>query len=234
MTQIVLGSLEKFDFNTTMVEVDKVDSVKDLTEGKVGVVALTEENLTDAKKHTGTAYLPATVVSDSDIGQSNVYFDLENYPFYQAAKAIISKDAKPKGVFRYRRTVNQEKDNTIFASDLYVLTRLLGKVEDINIKQTDQSVVPSHTIVMINFGGGMMAHIEYTVSDHERIEFEWSGDKNIIEFDSNEMRGIEPGYMTRLPLMYSVDNVLETAHEVDQDLLNLLNHFKDLLNGGVR
>lgn len=233
MSNIVLSDLKKLDFSTTMTDVEVVESTKNLSGANTSVSELSEVDLKEARTSSATVYVPATVVSDQDLNKSKVYFDLENYPFYQAAKEIVSKDVKPKGVFRFRRTVNQNKDNTIFATDLVVLTDLLGEPVDINIKQTNQSLVPSHTIVMVNFGGGTMAHIEYTVSDHERIELEWSGDKNIIEFDSNEMRGIKPGNMTRLPLMYSVDTILETAHEVDEELLTSLNRFKDLLNGGA-
>lgn len=233
MSNIVLSELKKLDFSTTMTDVEVVESTKNLSKANTSVSELSEANLKDARESSTALYVPATVVQKQDVGKSKVYFDLENYPFYQAAKEIISRNAKPKGVFRYRRTVDQNKDNTVFATDLFVLTELLGEPVDINIKQTDQSRVPSHTIVMVNFGGGTMAHIEYTVSDHERIELEWSGDKNIIEFDSNEMRGITPGNMTNLPLMYSVDTILETAHEVDEDLLNSLDRFKELLNGGA-
>src|SRR5690625_5845764 len=79
------------------------------------------------------------------------------------------------------------EEEALFASDLYILTELLGEPRDIKVRKTDAAVIPTHTIVMVNFGGGTMAHIEYTISNEERIEFEWSGTENIIEFDSEAM-----------------------------------------------
>lgn len=236
MSNLVLSQLSKLDFRTTTTDVEVVESTESLAENKTSILDWSEENLAAARESGANLFLPASSASDQEVGKVavKVYFDLENYPFYQAAKEIITKVEKPKGVFRFRRTVKKDEDHAVFASDLYVLSELLGEAVDIKIRQTDQSIVPAHTILLVNFGGGTMAHIEYTISDHERIELEWSGDKNIIEFDSNEMRGIEPANLTRLPLMYSVDTILKTARTVDQSLLNKLNHFKDLLNGGAR
>ena len=106
-----------------------------------------------------------------------MYFDLENYPFYQKVKEMIGKEDKPKGVLRFRRMVKKDENQSLLAGDLYVLSSLLGEPQDVQVKQTDQSVTPAHTIIMMNFGGGTMAHIEYTVTNQERIELEWSGIK---------------------------------------------------------
>ena len=47
-------------------------------------------------------YIPSTgLTTDNKNLGWHVYFDLENYPFYQKAKEIIGKEDKPKGVFRF-------------------------------------------------------------------------------------------------------------------------------------
>ena len=235
MSNIVLSKVDKLDLNTTLTAVEVVDSVESIAGDTTFILEITDKNLAAIDNSSHSFYIPSTALSavDQDTAGLRVYFDLENYPFYQAAKAIITKEAKPKGVFRYRRTVKQGENDAILASDLFVLSSLLGEAQDVQVKRTNAKVTPSHTIIMINFGGGTMAHVEYTVSDHERIELEWSGDKNIIEFDSNEMRPIQPGSKTKLPLVYPVDTILATAYEVDQNLVDQLNHFESLIDGGA-
>ena len=110
---------------------------------------------------------------------------------------------------------------------------LLGDPKDVQIKQTDQSLTFAHTIIMMNFGGGTMAHIEYTVTDQEQIELEWSGIKNIIEFDSEEVGVIQSGTKGISTLVYTVDAILATAHQLDQTLVDRLNHFNKLIKGGA-
>ncbi|WP_421102832.1 hypothetical protein ACOKXV_08730, partial [Sporosarcina psychrophila] len=179
-------------------------------------------------------YIPFTeLTADHQMLGWHVYFDLANYSFYQKVKELIGKGDKPKGVFRFRRMVNQYENNSLFTGDLYVLSSLLGEPQRIQVKQTDQTVIPVHTIILMDFGGGTMAHIEYTVTNQERIELEWSGIKTILEFDSDQMRSIQQGSKASLPLAYSVDAILATAQKVDQVLVNRLNYFSNLFNGGA-
>ena len=78
-----------------------------------------------------------------------------------------------------------------------------------------------------------MAHLEYTFADVEKIELEWSGVKQIIEFDSDEMNPFHPQQGSYLPLSYSADSILHTARQVDENLLNRLEQFTKLLQGGA-
>ena len=237
MTKIVLSKLDRIDMRTTLAKINilKTADLPKEREDTIFVLAATDENLEAVGNDSDQVYIPATqLTSDNQsVNGLHIYFDLENYPFYQKAKEIIEKAAKPKGVFRFRRMVKQGENASLLIGDLYVLSSLLGEAQDIQVKKTDQSVTPSHTIIMMNFGGGTMAHIEYTVTDRERIELEWSGIKNIIEFDSDEMRPIQPSGNTQLPLSYSVDSIVATAHKVDQTLVDRLNHFSERINGGA-
>lgn len=236
MTKVVLANTERLDLVSSLAQVNVLDSPSDLsaTDETVSVLSDVSDHLSVLNDDKNEVYIPSTLLTENHIAQENVhvYFDLENFPFYQRAKDIIEQEDKPKGVFRYRRMVTKDEKSSTLIGDLYVLSSLLGDAEDIKIKQTDQSTIPAHTIITVNFGGGTMAHIEYTVSDRERIELEWSGVKNIIEFDSDEMSPIEPIDRTKLPLLYTVDSILETAHQVDQELLEQLNNFTELVNGG--
>ncbi|MFK4997049.1 hypothetical protein ACI2OX_04095 [Bacillus sp. N9] len=87
-------------------------------------------------------------------------------------------------------------------------------------------------IVTVQFHDRAMAHLEYTFSVGERIEFEWSGINKIIEFDSEEMRPIYPKGYTSLPLIYSVDSIIETAHGADKNLLSTLKAYTEIIEGG--
>src|SRR5690625_3279353 len=190
MTKIVLGRKDKIDFRTTLKEVAFLNTVNEIKDDQTRVfLEGTEQNIAAMSPQTDDVYIPSHQLTEAQDASQNiyVYFDLENYPFYQAAQAIIEKKDKPKGVFRYRRMIKEVEEEALFASDLYILTELLGEPRDIKVRKTDAAVIPTHTIVMVNFGGGTMAHIEYTISNEERIEFEWSGTENIIEFDSEEI-----------------------------------------------
>lgn len=237
MTKIVLGKKDKIDVRTTLEDVTYLDSVTEVNENqKIVFTEDTETNLSAIGTQKQAVYIPAhQLTAEQEIADNvHVYFDLENYPFYQAAKKVIEKEPKPKGVFRYRRMVEEATGEALFASDLYILASLLGEPEDIKVKKTDAFVLPAHIIVLVNFGGGTMAHIEYTISNDERIEFEWSGTKNIIDFDSVEMTPVQPNHYTALPLTYSVDSIVSLAHTIDQSLVDQLNQYKQLISGGAQ
>lgn len=237
MTQIVLGRKDKIDFRTTLEEVAFLNTVNEIKAGQNRVfLEATEENIAAIDPQTHDLYVPSHQLTESQDASQNihVYFDLENYPFYQAAQAVIEKKDKPKGVFRYRRMIKEVEEEALFASDLYILTELLGEPRDIKVRKTDAAVIPTHIIVMVNFGGGTMAHIEYTISNEERIEFEWSGTENIIEFDSEDMTPIQPKGLTSLPLTYSVDSIVSQARILDQSLLEQLATYRKLIQGGAQ
>ncbi|MDW0112427.1 hypothetical protein [Sporosarcina saromensis] len=238
MMKIILGGLEKLDFSATAENIRVVESVEQLLKKNNDEITyfstLTEENSNAVVRNPENVYIPATSLLESHKSLGlHIYFDLESYPFYQKVKEIISKEDQPKGVFRFRRTVQHDRNHSLLTGDLYTLSSLFGKPQDIRVKQTDQSVTPSHTIILMNFGGGTMAHIEYTVSDRERIELEWSGIKKIIEFDSDQMVSIQSTRKPAQPLAYSVDAILACAQKVDQELIDRLNDFSRLIDGGV-
>lgn len=236
--KIVFASLEKLDFRNTVENVILIESVEQLNnttyEDTTYVLPVSEEYMGIIADAGNEVYIPFTelTVDHQSLGW-HVYFDLENYPFYQKVKGLIDKEEKPKGVFRFRRMVKQYENNSLLTGDLYVLSSLLGEPQRIQVKQTDQTVILVHTIILMDFGGGTMAHIEYTVTNQERIELEWSGIKTILEFDSDQMRPIQQGSKASLPLAYSVDAILATAQKVDQVLVNRLNYFSNLFNGGA-
>lgn len=235
--KIVFASLEKLDFRNTLENVSLLESVEQLknviNEDTTYVLAVSEEYLKVVGNGGNEVYIPFTeLMADHQRLGCHVYFDLENYPFYQKVKEMIGKVNKPKGIFRFRRMVSQREKNSFLTGDLYVLSSLLGKPQGIQVKQTDQSVIPAHTIILMDFGEGTTAHIEYTVAEQERIELEWSGIKTIIEFDSDQMRPIQQGSKAFLPLTYSVDAILASAQKVDQELVNRLNYFSKQINGG--
>ena len=236
--RIVFASLDKIDFRNSLENVSLIESVEQLkradSKETTYVLAISEEQLKAVENSDNEVYIPFTeLTADHQRLGWYVYFDLVNYPFFQKVKEMIAKEDKPKGVFRFRRMVKQDENNLLLACDLYVLSSLLGEPQGIQVKQTDQFVTPTHTIVLMDYGEGTMAHIEYTVADQERIELEWSGIKTIIEFDSNQMRPIQSGSITSLPLAISVDAILASAQKVNQELITRLNYFSNLINGGA-
>ncbi|MCH1626477.1 hypothetical protein [Fredinandcohnia quinoae] len=231
MSKIVIANVDKIEFYTTREKVVLVNSVDQrFDESKAYLLPLTEV-IDETIFGESDVYLPFALLEDINAKDGvHVYFDLELYPFFQMVREIVLKDERPKGVLRYRRVGKREE---FIIEDLLVITSLLGEPQDIKVKRTNHTVIPNHTIVTINFGSGIMAHLEFTISDGERIELEWSGIKNILEFNSEEMTPIEPKQYTSLPLSYSVDAIFDTAHKVDDNIKGRIEKYSSLLNGGA-
>ncbi|RDW20659.1 hypothetical protein [Oceanobacillus chungangensis] len=231
MRTIIFTKLDKIDFTTSTIEAKIIESTDRLTEEN-GVYLLEDNEIDSVNNDTDKVFIPSTMIETTK-ENVHVYFELEQYPFFQKAKEVI---ANRQGVLRFRRTLPITQSERLIASDLVVFSEFLGEPLDVQVKRTNPKATPNHTIVTIKFENGTMAHLEYTVSDlykEEQIEFEWSGIKQIIEFNSEEMKPIYPRRYTRLPLTYSVDSILATARKVNQDLLNRLEEFNSLLSGGV-
>lgn len=231
MRNVVVANIDKIDFDTTVEKVNLIDSLDQLREGMGTYLLSPAEVTSDTIFENSSLFVPFEMLQNvKTTEKAHVYFDLEQYPFFKKAIEMISKDEKPKGVFRYRRI---SKNDRFIEEDFFVLASLLGEPQEVKVKRTNRSVLPFHTIITVNFGGGTMAHLEYTVAESDRIELEWSGIKNIIEFNSDEMTPINPKHSTALPLSYNVDSILETAHKVDADFLKHLEKYSSLINGGA-
>lgn len=164
-----------------------------------------------------------------------VYFELENYPFFQKAKALLAQHDKPKGVFRYHRVTKTDKDESLLVEDIGAIISLFGDPEHVFIKRTDKQLRPYHVIVTLNFGGGTMAHVEYTLSDKEHVELEWSGIEQILEFNSSEMDPFTFGNKELIPLTLRMKaaSILNGSYLVDQKFITYLDKCRSLLKDGV-
>ncbi len=234
--KVIYSNLEKIDFKSTISEVELLNvlDVQALDKDKDKTVIVSADNKKiDQLPGTPTVYIPYESLPENYRGKDNVhvYFDLELYPFFEKVKEVFL--SKNKGVFRFRRHVGQHQTESIIIEDMFVMTSLLGKPEDVEVIHSKKEVNPQHTIVTILFKQGTMAHMEYTFSGQERLELEWSGMKRIIEFDSEEMTPITPKHHTSLPLTYSVDAILFGSHQLDAALAAQLEFLKELINGGA-
>lgn len=75
-----------------------------------------------------------------------------------------------------------------------------------------------------------MAHFEY-VTGAPRIEFEWSSEEHIVEFDSATMFGDAQNNRT---LHYHLDAILQNKHVFDQQKRTQLATIEALVKGGER
>ena len=237
IANIVLCDLEKID--TPTAESNKcflhsLDDIQTIFKKDFTYVVNTKE-FEKAAALSGNLFIPYSLFRDNRNNvQALVYFELEAFPFFESFTQIINSENTPKGVLRFRRAIRKENFHYSIVGDLYVFSSLFGEPLDIHLKKTDEAKVPRHIIIMIDFGGGTFAHIEYTVSDQEKIELEWSGVKNIIEFDSDQMKPIIPRDKTFSPLTYSVEAILSSARVLDEEIILQLEDFQRLLDGGVK
>lgn len=239
MAQIVLAELDKLDFRTTFAKHTVIESIDEIASdnAETYVIDYAESDLQAVENAEAQVYIPATDLKDEHQNRDvHIYFDLENHSFFQKAKNIIEQEAKPKGVFRFHRVVKTANKDELITGDLFVMSRLLGDPEDVQVRATNPSTTPSHFILMINFGGGTMAHMEYTFieTDEEKIEFEWSGVKNIIDFNSETFKPIQPDNTRNLALVYPLDAIIASAHKVDAKLIDQIKNIKELISGGAK
>ncbi|WP_042146681.1 hypothetical protein [Paucisalibacillus sp. EB02] len=228
MANIVLANIDRINFITTTVDVGVVDSVANV-QGNTVLLDSNPASIPDLKDHT--VFVPATLLHEVNHNDVKVYHELAQYPFFQQAQSIIQENGAVKGVFRLRRVLNEVKNTAVIASDLCVLVSLFGEPVLLDVKHSQANIATLHVIVMIHFSGGIMAHVDYTFSGKESIELEWSGVKQIIEFNSDDMNPVDPKNYTMLPIQYSVDSILQSAEPVDQ----VLPKFQEFLQvvGGV-
>jgi hypothetical protein len=228
MPNIVLANMERIDFVTTTVDVDVVDSVANVR-NNTSLLDLNTASLPDIRDQT--VFVPATWLHRENLNEVKVYHELAQYPFFQQAQSVIQENGAAKGVFRLRRVVKDVKNTAIIASDLCVLASIFGEPALLDVLHSHANAQPNHVIVMIHFAGGTMAHVDYTFSDKESIELEWSGVRQIIEFHSDEMNPFDPRSYTSLPLQYNVDSILRNAEPAEQ----VLPKFQEFLQavGGV-
>lgn len=226
MGNIVFARLDKIDYQATLRTI--VDSVEQQAEqDETALLSISKTKLDAVLNENNNIFIPSTLLDNAAEGV-NVYFDLENYPFFKKIKEVIEKEHKPKGVLRLRRIIGNDESKDLIAGDSHVLSSLLGEPQDVQVKHSKHTLSPYHVIVTVNFGGGTMAHMEYTFSDQdERIELEWSGIKTILEFDSETMNSIDSS------LTYSVDSIIDTAHTADQRLIKRLTNYRQLVHGGA-
>lgn len=239
IANIILGDLNKIDSHLPIKKVtisNSPDEIQeDLYEDVSYVIAATANNVKGVINKNGNVYLPYSLYNENYLNsRTYIYFELEVLPFFRSFTEIIKKEVNPRGVFRYRRTIQGESILSMIVGDLYVITSLLGEPKDIHLKQSRLSLMPRHIIIMIDFGLGTMAHIEYTTGNQEKIELEWSGIKHIIEFDSDQMKPVHPNDRTLLPLTYSVDALVSSAKVIDEKIITRLDYFQKLMDEGLR
>ncbi|WHX26246.1 hypothetical protein QNH47_19275 [Virgibacillus halodenitrificans] len=229
MGKVVLANLKKVDFQTTKSNIKLVESIDQVTEhDKTYLMDVNRVANANLEKHT--IYAPSTFINKLQTDRLNLYFDLENYPFFQQAKEMIKNNTK--GVFRLRRLVDEKENELLIVSDLYVLCSVFGEPEDIYVKHTKKDVTPNHVIITVNYGAGTMAHLDYTFTSEEFIELEWSGVQKIIEFNSKDTNPFETKAYTSMSLAYNLDSIIHRSYEVNKDLVEKLEQIKRAINGG--
>jgi hypothetical protein len=236
MVIILVENLDKLDTRKIVFNTGTITSFDEISENQENfayVMEVTEENIRSATQHTERVYLPSKSARSFDKPvDSYIYFDLESYPFFQKFKKLMEQLQQSKGVLRFRRTMLEE-NRSLVVSDLFVLSAIFGDFESVHIKQSKRQSGTFHMILLVNFGKGIMSHIEYTVANEERIELELSGIKSIVEFNSDHMKPIQPESKTRLPLSYSVDNIIASARKVDDTMMKSLHAIRELIEGKV-
>jgi hypothetical protein len=186
-----------------------------------------------AAEEADHVFIPVELAEKFKGKNAKVYFDLELYPFFQRMKEVIAGNGDNRGVLRLRRTLPDSGSDTDICADLFVLSGIAGEVERIHVTATNRGKIPRHIILTLNFAEGKMAHLEYTFGGtDERIELEWSGIRTIAEFDSEEMTPVKPNGSTRLPLQYSVEDILEKSRIADEAFYEKLDSYKTLVRGG--
>ncbi|OIU69717.1 hypothetical protein [Rossellomorea aquimaris] len=186
-----------------------------------------------AAEEADHVFIPVELAEEYKGKNAKVYFDLELYPFFQRMKEVIGGNGDHRGVLRLRRTLPESGGDTDICGDLFVLSGIAGEAGRIHVTAANRGKIPRHVILTLSFAEGKMAHLEYTFGGtDERIELEWSGIRTIAEFDSEEMTPVKSNGSTRLPLQYSVEDILEKSRIADEAFYEKLDTYKTLVKGG--
>lgn len=211
MTTIVVPAIDKVKMGHSLCTTQIIDSISQ----KNSDIAITTNNEIVAINKI----MPFNKHSKSG---DQVYFDLVAYPFFERIHAAITVQEDKCGVLRFRRSGPSNES----IGDLVVLSQLFGQITDVHhVNREIEGMM--HSIILCRFGDQVIAHIEYTSSSSERIEFEFSSPHQIIEFDSAE------NVPTNLHIhpKYSIDCILKFATELNDSLLDLLRHVELQLGG---
>ncbi|WP_217586535.1 hypothetical protein [Lentibacillus saliphilus] len=233
MAHIIAADPAHLDWQRTTVHTEFIDQIDEAAERDATyMIPIAKADLEDERLLLPAAQLDLEKLT---IGQ-RVYFDLEVYPFFQKIKDVMMTDNDRKGVCRLRRVIPDGIHHSWITTDLYVLSQVLGTPESVWIKRTDRDLDPYHVIATVNFGGGTMAHLDYTFSQKadKHLALEWSGMHTIVEFDSSATNPVYPAVSSIRPLAYSVDQLLDCAHEVDAAMLKTLTALHTDITGGDR
>ncbi|MEH7235334.1 hypothetical protein [Bacillus sp. JJ1562] len=227
MRTIVYTDPKKTNLTIKKGKISIVESEDHVTEEPETIV-MNKENYHASHNRLDKVYIPSTLL-ESVTENVHVFFELEQYPFFRKIKETITDK---KGVLRFRRKIGKKDIEKLVASDLYMFSSILGDPQTIRVKYSDRSIEPYHIIVTVDYKEQAMAHLEYTVCDsEEQIELEWSGIKQIIEFNSEEMNPLQPKKYTTLS--YTIDSIISNARKADQDMVNQLHAYTQLVFGGA-
>ncbi|WP_077297837.1 hypothetical protein [Virgibacillus pantothenticus] len=186
---------------------------------------------TEAVKKADRVIVPSTEAEKFlTAKEMYVYFDLAAYPFFQKLQQIIEADVKKKGVLRLHRATKQQAFFPVCKEDILVCTYLFGEVCNLYVKHSSSSK-QAHTVIMVQFTTGAIAHLEYTTTNYEKLTFDWSGDRMIAEFDSIDMAPIKT---TTSPdcsssLYHTIDTVLSSCKPLNSKLQNKMNNLENQL-----
>lgn len=160
---------------------------------------------------------------------AKVYLELEALPFFQHFKNNIQQLETIKGIFRYKRTSGQDVNLSLLAEDLFVISSLFGKPSSIFVKHSDKEIIPYHVILTVNFGNGILAHIEYTRADREEILMEWGGVGQMINFSSTEMNAFVSVEEPSSTLTLNPALIIENAHVINASFIEKLTGYQNVV-----
>lgn len=236
---IVLGNLNKIelgDDDKNMVIIHSEKDIERYKENKAKIMVISKmKNLELFKGSGDKIYIPSTMIKREWKDKAYVYFELEQYAFFQKLREILTAEMRKKGVLRFRRLVNSELDQSIILSDFYAFSTFFGECEVVQVKRTSNTKGPIHVILAATFSENVLAHLEYTFlpQEKETVALEWSGVKNILELNSNEMDPLLSNEQTNQPLDYSLSSIIKNSHLLNEDLIGKWDQLNQMLFGNL-
>lgn len=188
---------------------------------------------TDSSKEKELLLLPFYALDQKNNSSiTKVYFELETYAFYQRFKQLFTELETKSGILRYHRKCKQDMELSLLVEDLFVFTSLLGEPEDLFVKRSKTRDGVFHVIVMMHVGDKRMAHIEYTLTDTDAIELEWSGEGVIFEYHSEEMKSLVGDSQIEETFELVEEQLIESAHSMDATLFQKIEQCRQGLEEG--
>lgn len=219
MPTVVIADLNKINHHLLAEDEKIIESLDEITDSSY-IYILDDSHFLDVGKiETDCLHVPFNKWNDT-CRNTKVYFDLEQYSFFETFKNSLNTDP---AVLRFYRKEEIAYSDKLILEDLLVFSGIFGKPVKLNISHTSSHLRPQHVIITVRFTNKVIAHFEYTfLTNKTNVDVEWSSKGKIIEFNSEKESAFETSSQSFKKNLYTIPSLISTSKIMEKELLELI------------